>query len=68
MTQKVNNSMEHANSTNPCEGYCQSEDGVCLACFRTDDERIKWYMESDDWREIVLEKIKVRKENLFDEQ
>ena len=67
MTDKVN-SMEHANSTNPCEGYCQSEDGVCQACFRTEDERIKWYMESNDWRELVLTEIKIRKDATFNGQ
>lgn len=64
MTDKAN-TMEHANATNPCEGYCQSEDGVCLACFRTEDERINWYRETNDWREATLVEIKKRKDNIF---
>ena len=64
MTDKVN-SMEHANATNPCEGYCMSEDGVCAACFRTEEEREKWYMESNEWRETVLLEIKSRKDAVF---
>lgn len=67
MTDKVN-SMEHANATNPCEGYCQSDDNYCVACFRTEDERSRWYMESNEWREKVLAEIKIRKDSLFDDQ
>lgn len=57
--------MEHANATNPCEGYCQSEDGICLACFRTEDERENWYRETNGWREATLVEIKKRKDNIF---
>lgn len=67
MTDKVND-MEHANSTNPCEGYCQTDGDYCGACLRSEDERAKWYMESNEWRELVLAEIKIRKDNLFDGQ
>lgn len=65
MTDRVN-SMEHANSTNPCEGYCQTDEKYCGACFRTEEERAKWYTESNDWREMVLVEIETRKGSLFD--
>ena len=66
MIDKVN-SMEHANATNPCEGYCQTDEKYCGACFRTEEERSKWYAESNEWRELVLVEIKTRKGSLFDE-
>jgi hypothetical protein len=54
---------EHANNTNPCQGICVADDnGLCIGCFRTDDERSKWYEETNDWREEVLIKIKEREE------
>ena len=64
MTDKVN-SMEHANATNPCQGYCQTDEKYCGACFRTEEERAKWYTASNEWREQVLAEIETRKDTLF---
>lgn len=57
---------EHANSTNPCVGICAvDENGFCVGCLRTDEERMQWYNESSDWRESVLKEIKKREEAMF---
>lgn len=54
---------EHANSTNPCQGICVADDNdICIGCFRSTDERNKWYEESSEWREQVLLIIKEREE------
>ena len=56
----------HANSTNPCQGICAIDDnGFCVGCLRTNDERSMWYTESPEWRENVLEEIKNREESMF---
>jgi predicted Fe-S protein YdhL (DUF1289 family) len=60
---EMTNSIDHANSTNPCQGICATDDqGVCVGCFRTLEERAKWYEESNEWREQVLITIKEREE------
>lgn len=66
MTDTVN-SMEHANSTNPCQGVCQVDDDFCVACFRTSEERANWYKETNNWRDSILIEIENRKDKLFDE-
>ena len=54
---------EHANNTNPCVGICATDgDGMCIGCFRTDEERLGWYSETIEWREQVLIKLKEREE------
>lgn len=57
----------HANLTNPCQGICVTDDDTnfCLGCLRTDEERNKWYNETNEWRENVLKEIKIREENVF---
>lgn len=63
MTDKAN---EHANHTNPCVGICAIDtNGYCLGCFRSDDERSNWYLETVEWRENVLEKVRQREEEIF---
>lgn len=59
--------IEHANSTNPCQGICVTDDDTnyCIGCQRTQEERDKWYSETNEWRENVLKEIKVREENVF---
>jgi predicted Fe-S protein YdhL (DUF1289 family) len=58
----------HANNSNPCQGICAIDDnGYCLGCFRTNDERSNWYTETVEWRENVLEEIKKREEAIFGE-
>lgn len=66
MTDK-GSSMEHANSTNPCQGVCQVDEDFCVACFRTSDERANWYKESNEWRDNVLVEIKNREDKMFNE-
>ena len=39
MTDMVNNDIEHANNTNPCQGVCVVDGDFCIACFRTSKER-----------------------------
>lgn len=57
---------DHANQTNPCQGICAvDEEGYCVGCFRTSDERSNWYLESAEWREKVLEEVKKREEKYF---
>lgn len=57
---------DHANKTNPCVGICVSnEDGMCIGCFRTNEERMDWYQESDAWREKVLSELPKREEDVF---
>jgi predicted Fe-S protein YdhL (DUF1289 family) len=57
---------EHANLTNPCVGICVSDEtGMCIGCFRSDDERTNWYLESDKWRETVLAELPKREEDVF---
>lgn len=65
MTDKVND-MEHANNTNPCQGICvQDDDDFCIGCFRTSEEKDKWYSESNEWRENTLNQLKIREEDVF---
>lgn len=57
---------DHANLTNPCVGICVSDEtGMCIGCFRSDDERANWYLESDKWREKVLAELPKREEDVF---
>lgn len=56
----------HANDTNPCLGICATDtDDYCIGCFRTWDERERWYNETDSWRELVLAELKKREEDLL---
>jgi predicted Fe-S protein YdhL (DUF1289 family) len=57
---------DHANVTNPCVGICVAdENGMCIGCYRTDEERMNWYQETDAWREQVLKELPEREENVF---
>lgn len=57
---------DHANLTNPCVGICVSDDsGMCIGCYRTQDERNNWYSESTAWRETVLADLPKREEDVF---
>lgn len=57
---------DHANLTNPCVGICVSDDsGMCIGCYRTQDERNNWYSESTAWREKVLAELPKREEDVF---
>lgn len=57
---------DHANLTNPCVGICVSDEtGMCIGCFRTQDERSNWYIESTEWRETVLTDLPKREEDVF---
>lgn len=58
--------IEHANNTNPCVGICASDDnGMCVGCYRTQDERNQWYSESTAWRIKVLTELPNREEDIF---
>jgi hypothetical protein len=57
---------DHANLTNPCIGICVSDEvGTCIGCYRTQDERAKWYHESTEWRIQVLSELPDREEAMF---
>jgi predicted Fe-S protein YdhL (DUF1289 family) len=57
---------DHANISNPCIGICaMDENGFCVGCLRTDDERSQWYIETTEWRETVLKEIEKREEAMF---
>jgi len=57
---------DHANLTNPCVGICVSDEtGMCIGCYRTQDERSNWYIESTVWRETVLAELPKREEDVF---
>ena len=60
------NDPNHANVTNPCIGICVSnEDGTCIGCFRTDEERMNWYTETNAWRDKVLKELPTREDDVF---
>jgi predicted Fe-S protein YdhL (DUF1289 family) len=65
MTDTAN--IEHANSTNPCQGICVTDDNTnfCIGCMRTIEERNDWYKETNEWREQVLTKLKEREDAAF---
>jgi len=63
----MDNNIEHANDTNPCQGVCVIDNEFCIACMRTSQERAKWYEFTDAEREAILKEIKTREEGLFDE-
>jgi len=59
----MSNPSEHANNTNPCIGVCMTDDdGICVGCFRSQEERASWYEETNEWREQVLTILKEREE------
>lgn len=62
----MDNDIEHANNTNPCQGVCVVDGEFCIACMRTSQERGKWYEITNGEREAILEQIKVREQNLFE--
>jgi len=58
---------KHASDTNPCLGICQSDaKGYCIGCYRTQDEREKWYTESVEWREQTLKELSLRETRAFE--
>jgi len=59
---------DHANLTNPCVGICVSDEhGNCIGCYRTQDERNNWYIESTEWRVTVLTELPGREADMFKE-
>lgn len=57
---------KHASDTNPCLGICQLDvNGYCIGCYRTDDERKKWYIETVEWRNQTLKELAVREADAF---
>jgi predicted Fe-S protein YdhL (DUF1289 family) len=58
---------KHAGETNPCLGICQLDvQGYCIGCYRTQEEREKWYTESIDWREQTLKELSLRETKAFE--
>jgi predicted Fe-S protein YdhL (DUF1289 family) len=58
---------KHASDTNPCLGICQLDaKGYCIGCYRTQDEREKWYTESVEWREQTLKELSLRETRAFE--
>lgn len=57
---------DHANLTNPCVGICVNDDsGMCIGCFRSEEERNNWYIESTEWRVKVLAELVEREQDVF---
>ena len=40
---------------------CTLEDGICIGCFRTQDEIREWIIYTDEQKRVVLEKLEERK-------
>lgn len=58
---------KHASDTNPCIGICQIDaKGYCIGCYRTQDERVKWYTETVEWRENTLRELTERETRAFE--
>ena len=45
----------------PCIKVCTLEDGICIGCFRTQDEIREWIIYTDEQKKVVLEKLEERK-------
>ena len=45
----------------PCIKVCTLEDGICIGCFRTQDEIREWIIYTDEQKRVVLEKLEERK-------
>jgi predicted Fe-S protein YdhL (DUF1289 family) len=43
------------------------DQGYCIACCRTAEERNQWYDQTNQWRELTLEKITQRQSQLFED-
>ena len=59
MTETDNDPVQ-ANQTNPCQGICVMDDGYCIGCFRTKDERRNWYNYTNQQRELILKELEQR--------
>lgn len=58
---------KHASDTNPCIGICQLDaKGYCIGCYRTQEEKEKWYTESTAWREATLTVLTEREAKAFE--
>jgi predicted Fe-S protein YdhL (DUF1289 family) len=58
---------KHASDTNPCLGICQLDaKGYCIGCYRTQEEREKWYTETIEWREDTLKALSDREDKAFE--
>jgi predicted Fe-S protein YdhL (DUF1289 family) len=60
------NDRKHARQTNPCQGICVilEGDGFCIGCGRTEDERENWFDLTNEEREVVLEQLDTRLEQI----
>ena len=45
----------------PCLKICTLEGGMCIGCFRTQDEIREWIIYTDEQKRVVLEKLEERK-------
>lgn len=58
---------KHASDTNPCIGICQLDaKGYCIGCYRTQEEKEKWYTESIEWRNALVDELTLREAKIFD--
>ena len=46
----------------PCKNICIREDGVCIGCYRSTEEIVRWRTLSDEGKKRVLRNAKRRKE------
>ena len=45
----------------PCRKIYTLEDGMCMVCFRTQDEIREWIIYTEEQKRVVLEKLEERK-------
>ena len=50
--------------SSPCIKVCRLRNGVCIGCFRTQDEIREWLATTNDQKNKILENCKMRKEQL----
>jgi len=49
----------------PCVSICALHDGICQGCGRTQEEIASWWDMSNKEKQLVLENIKKRQDELF---
>ena len=59
--------MEKANVNSPCDGNCHIDikTNLCVSCFRTMSEIIKWINITEKEKRIILKQIEERKKILM---
>ena len=48
--------------SNPCKSICKVVDGVCIGCFRTEEEIDTWPILTNEEKKEVIDRIKLIKQ------